>query len=459
MGWLVIPVAYTDFLATKAQRGADTGIRAELPDWLFDFQRDLVQWALVTGRAAVFADCGLGKTPMALAWAQAIHHHTRKPVLILTPLAVAHQFAQEATKFGIDAAVSRDGTTPAPITITNYERLNHFTPDRYGAVVCDESSAIKAFNGQRRAEVTEFLRQTPYRLLATATAAPNDYIELGTSSEALGHLGYTDMLNRFFVNDMRNSASGRAYGQMVKWRFKGHAQTPFWQWMASWSRAMRKPSDLGYSDDGFNLPPLEYRTHTVAALTPKEGTLFDLPAIGMVEEREETRRTITQRCELAAQLLADAPTAVAWCHLNEEGKLLTKLIDGAVEVSGVDPPDEKEEKLIAFGNGQIRVLVTKPKIGAFGLNWQHCHRMAYFPSHSYEQHYQAVRRCWRYGQQHPVTVDMVTTPGGQHALDNLRRKSDQAVVMFDQLVTHMRQSMNIGRAKHTQPPELPQWLS
>jgi hypothetical protein len=453
--------AYADFLAAKLQANDANGFEPNwLPDWLFPFQRELVDWAIRMGRGALFADCGLGKTPMALVWAENVRRHTGRPVLVVTPLAVSFQFEREADKFGLDAAVSRDGSSPAGITITNYERLEQFDPDDFGGVVCDESSAIKAFDGKRRAIVTEFLRTLRYRLLCTATAAPNDYIELGTSSEALGYLGHLDMLNRWFVNDMKNSATGRVNGQAVKWRFKGHAEEAFWRWVASWARAMRRPSDYGYSDDGFHLPPLEYRQHVVTAHTPPSDALFDVPAVGLREEREELRRTLPERCEAAAAALVDADPGVAWCHLNDEGRLLTRLIDGAEEVTGSMSVDEKEEKLVAFGQGKIRVLVTKPSIAGWGLNWQHCHRMAEFPSHSYEQHYQAVRRCWRFGQEHPVTVDVVTAEGGARALENLQRKSDQADRMFDALVEHMRAAAGIRRTDiYDRESEVPSWLS
>jgi hypothetical protein len=456
--------SYADFLAAKSQAGTGAGITpGDLPGWLFPFQRHLTEWALRTGRAALFADCGLGKTPMQLVWADAMHRATGKPVLIVTPLAVSFQTEAEAAKFGYDAAVSRRGEIPAPIVITNYERLEHFGRDSFGAVVCDESSAIKAFDGQRRAIVTEFMRTVPYRLLATATAAPNDYTELGTSSEALGYLGHMDMLGRFFTNkDKTSKAIGGRWRSSAgnEWRFKGHADGPFWQWVSSWARSARKPSDLGFSDDGFDLLPLQVRPHLVTANAPAEGTLFDVPAANMQEEREEARRTITERCEQAAALLADASPGVAWCQLNDEGKLLTKLIDGAVELSGSDGPDEKEAKLAAFSRGEIRVLVTKPKIGAWGLNWQHCHAMTYFPSHSYEQYYQAVRRCWRFGQAHPVTVDVITTKGGARVFANLKRKAAAADEMFAALTAHMRGAQQIARTRSfDREMETPPWLA
>jgi len=455
---------YEKFLASKAQGGDGHGFEPGwMPEFLFPFQRSLVDWSVRIGRGAVFADCGLGKTPMQLAWAENVRLHTGKPVLIITPLAVSFQTLAEAAKFGVDAAISRHGTVAAGIVITNYERLEHFGAQAFGGVVCDESSAIKAFDGQRRAIVTEFLRTIPYRLLCTATAAPNDYVELGTSSEALGYLGHMDMISRFFTNKERTSTArgGRwrpASGE--EWRFKGHAETPFWQWVSSWARAARKPSDLGFDDNGFALPPMEARRHLVEANAPAPGTLFDVPASGLAEEREEARRTITERCEAAAELLADAEPGVAWCQLNAEGDLLTELIDGAVQVSGSDAPDAKEEKLSAFSRGEIRVLVTKPRIGAYGLNWQHCHRMTFFPSHSYEQWYQAVRRCWRFGQAEPVLVDIITTAGGANVFRNLERKAAAADRMFDALTSHMRDAVSIARSEtYDTKMELPTWAS
>lgn len=455
---------YTDFITAKSQQNTGTGFDPlTIPGHLFDFQAHLVDWAVRQGRGAIFADCGLGKTPMELAWADNVHRHTGKPVLLLTPLAVGFQIVAEAEKFGHDAAMSRTGNPAAQITVTNYEQLQKFDPDDYGGIVCDESSAIKAFDGQTRAVVTEFMRRTPYRLLGTATAAPNDYLELGTSSEALGELGYTDMLGRFFVNDNRtvtNRAKFAAAGRQVGWRFKGHAQDPFWRWVSSWARALRKPSDYGFSDDRHHLPELQHRTTVVEASTPREGTLFDMSAIGLAEEREETRRTLTERCEAAAERIANADSAVMWCHLNDESALLARLVPGAVEVTGSDSPDDKEAKLAAFTRGDIKVLVTKPVIGAWGLNWQHCNRMTYFPSHSYEQYYQAVRRSWRFGQQRPVLVDIITTKGGEATLANLQRKSAQADAMFTALIAHMNDAMRIDRGSvHDRIMEAPSWLT
>lgn len=456
-------MSYAAFLGRKAQVESSGGFKPVwMPDFLFEFQAALVEWAIRQGRAAIFADCGLGKTPMQLVWAENVARKTRGRVLILTPLAVGQQLMAEGEKFGIEVVRSRDGKPKADITVTNYEQLQKFDPAYFTGVVCDESSAIKAFDGVTRKVVTDFMRKMPYRLLCTATAAPNDYVELGTSSEALGYLGYMDMLSRFFTNKERTARSmggrWRASGA-EKWRFKGHSETAFWRWVASWARAMRRPSDLGFGDGGFELPALKQRRHVIQARQARDGALFDMPALGLQEEREEQRRTVVERVERAAELISGADAAVAWCQLNAESELLAKLI-GGVEVRGSDDTDAKEEALAAFGRGEIRALVTKPTIGAWGLNWQHCNRMTFFPSHSYEQYYQAVRRCWRFGQKRPVTVDVVTTEGGLTALKNLERKAAAADRMFDELVCHMREGLHIVRTDdHSVDVEIPAWLS
>ncbi len=462
-------MSYAAFLEEKAQMTPDSGFEPSwIPDFLFPFQVALVEWAIQRGRAAIFADCGLGKTPMQLVWAENVRRETGKPVLIITPLAVSNQTEHEAAKFDIEAITSRTGTPAAGITITNYERLHLFDRENFGGVVCDESSAIKSFDGARRALVTDFMRKVPYRLLCTATAAPNDYIELGTSSEALGELGHMDMLARFFKNDQNTSAprsilqratQHSAIRERAKWRLKGHAEDAFWRWVTSWARAARSPSDLGFDDDGFILPPLQTREHMVPVLSVPDGQLFELPALGLREEREEQRRSIEERCDRVADLLADADPAVAWCQLNDEGNLLTRVIPGAVQVSGSDSLETKEDKLLAFSRGDIRVLVTKTVIGAWGLNWQHCDRMTFFPSHSYEQYYQAVRRCWRFGQTRPVIVDVVATEGSRETLLNLQAKAVQASRMFDALVSHMNDSLRIRRGQDFDiPTEVPAWL-
>ena len=453
---------YNEFLEQKSQLECNHGFApVYMPDFLFDFQKALVEWATLRGRCAIFADCGLGKTAIELAWAENVVRQSGSRVLLLTPLAVTHQIKKEAEKFGIRADISRDGTAHPGITITNYEKIHLFNPSDFAGVACDESSILKNFKGSTKQRITEFMRKRPYRLLATATAAPNDFIELGTSSEALGYLGHMDMLNRFFKNDLNNSAQGRMRGEVIKWRLKGHAEQPFWRWVCSWARAMRKPSDLGFDDSRFILPALIEREHMIEHIEPAEGMLFHLPAVGLKEQRQERRRTIETRCERVAELVTNTgQPALVWCHLNDESDLLEELIPGAKQVSGSMSDDEKEARLIAFASGDIRVLVTKPVIGAWGLNYQHCNHITFFPSHSFEQYYQGIRRCWRFGQKRDVTVDIITTEGEKGVLSNLQRKAQQADKMFSNLVAEMNSAISIERSiHHTKKMELPAWLS
>jgi len=451
---------YFEFLEARGQRGSDSGFDPVfMPEFLFDFQKRVVDWAVRKGRGAVFADCGLGKTAMGLTWAQNVVQKTNKPVLYLTPLAVGAQTVAEAHKFGLEAHQSKDGGLINGVVVANYERLHYFNPSDFAGVVCDESSILKSFSGATKGAVTAFMRQVPYRLLQTATAAPNDYIELGTSSEALGYLGYMDMLNKLFKNDLNNSAQGRMRGEVVKWRLKGHAELPFWRWVCSWAIAIRRPSDLGFDDSRFVLPPLNEVEHLIDTENFRDGMLFALPAIGLAEQREERRNTVKERCEKIAELVATNKPALVWCHLNEEGDLLEKLIPDCVQVSGSDSDDRKESKLEDFVNQRARVLVTKPKIGAWGLNFQHCSHVTFFPSHSFEQYYQAVRRCWRFGQKNAVKVDIVTTEGERGVMKNLQRKADQADAMFSRLVAEMNNAQAVVRAQRgSNEMEIPVWL-
>lgn len=453
---------YREFLVGKAQDRTYSGFDPVfMPDFLYPHQSALVDWAVRKGKAAIFADCGMGKTPIALAWAHNVVEKTGGRVLLLTPLAVAAQFVKEGEKFGIPVhRCDHDDLPDDGVVVTNYERLKHYSPDDFVGLVCDESSILKNFSGTRKTEITEFAKKIRYRLLATATAAPNDYHELGTSSEALGHLGYMDMLNRFFKNDLNNSAQGRMRGQVIKWRLKGHAERPFWRWVCSWARAARKPSDLGFDDGKFELPPLHEDVHVVEVGQKPEGMLFELPAAGLQEQREERKRSVTERCEKMAEIANNTEDPViCWCHLNDEGDLLERLIPDAVQVSGKDSDSAKEDKLIGFQEGKHRVLITKPKIGAWGLNFQHCNRVVTFPSHSFEQYYQAVRRCWRFGQERDVFVDIVTTEGEQDVLKNLHRKQVQAEAMFANLVEEMQNELSITITdKNTNDQEVPSWL-
>lgn len=451
---------YGEFLERKSQLSGNFGFEPIfLPDNLFDFQKHIVEWSVRKGRAANFDDCGLGKTFMQLVWAQNMVEKTNKPCLLLTPLSVGPQTKKQADQFGIEAERSRDGKMTSKIVITNYQQLHKFDWKDFSAVACDESSILKNFDGKTKAEVTEFMRKLPYRSLWTATAAPNDYIELGTSSEALGDLGFADMLSRFFKKAEATTSRSQEFRAGI-YRFRGYAERDFWRWICSWARACRKPSDLGFSDKGYDLPPLQMVHHIVAAKTPRTDMLFDMPAVTLQEQRDERRRTLKERCEMAAQLInSHNRPAVAWCHLNSEGKLLEKLIPDAVEVDGSDPDEFKEETFEAFASGQIRVVVSKPGIAGFGLNWQHCNHQTFFPSHSLEQMYQCYRRSWRFGQKHPVTVDIIASEGERDVLTNVKRKSEQLENMFAKLVELMGKELKIQQQnKLVNKLEKPSWL-
>jgi len=454
---------YQEFLDGKSHIGTFDGFDPiYMPNFLFDFQRHLVDWSIRKGKSAIFADCGLGKTPMQLVWAENIVRKTNKNVLIVTPIAVGHQTIREGVKFGIECNRSIDGRVAGKITVTNYERLHLFNCDDYVGVVCDESSILKNFDGKRKAIVTEFMRKRPYRLLCTATAAPNDYIELGTSSEALGEMGFMDMLGRFFKNDNSTSDIKRSShhgGLMPKWRFKRHAEILFWRWVSSWAMALRNPSDLGYSDERFKLPELIEKETVVKNEQNLSGELFVRPAMGLFEQRQERRLTIQSRCEKVADFVSKKKPAVVWCHLNDEGALLEQIIPDAVQVSGSDSDDKKEKILLDFTDGNIPILITKPKIGGFGMNWQHCSHTTFFPSHSYEQYYQCVRRCWRYGQKNPVLVNLVTSEGEIGVMRNLQRKALAADKMFDNLVKEMDNATSIKQINQfTKKEAIPSWL-
>ena len=460
---------YIDFLGTKSQYGSRHGFEPLwMPGFLFDFQASAITWNIERGRSALFLDCGMGKSICELVWAENVARKTGRRVLLLTPLAVTRQMVAEGAKFGIGVQRSKDGTLPdAQIVVSNYERLHHFNPEDFAGVIADESSAIKNFEGKRRALVTEFMRTVPYRLLSTATAAPNDYTELGTSSEALGELGHMDMLNRFFKNDQNTSDTkllkrrAIAHGgpRSAGWRFKGHAEVPFWRYICSWARAGRRPSDLGPFDDArFILHALIENEHIVQTRTLADGMLFPMAATNMREERDERRRTIQERCEKAADLVDHKRAAMIWCHLNDEGDLLEELIPDGRQIAGRTPDDEKEELFDAFTSGQLLKLVIKDKIGAWGLNCQHCAHVVRFATHSFEQYYQAVRRCWRFGQDAEVTVDMIATEGERGVLDNQQRKAKAADRMFSELVRYMHMAMRIEEIGRNTPTEVPAWL-
>jgi hypothetical protein len=390
---------YHAFLAKKTQLGINAGFQPiEIPSFLFPFQQFAVDWAIRKGRALLAEACGLGKSPQQLVWADNVARHTNKPVLIIAPLGVTHQTEREAKKFGIEAKVSRDGTVYKPITITNYERLHYFNPGDFGGAVSDESQGIKAFTGKRRKQVVRFFAKLPYRLLCSATPSPNDFIELGTQSECLGIMTQSDMLGYFFreAKYMRHTVFREGdFWNATKWHFKPHSEQPFWKWVASWTLALQKPSDLGFSDEGFELPPLEYEQHIVETRYIPPGELFPRPANTIHEQQAERHVTVPERCEKVAELIHGQPYAIAWCFLNQEGTYLTKIIPGAVEVAGRHSDDYKEGVYNDFAMGNIPVLVTKPKMGCLGMNWQHCGFITTFPTYCYDEETEILtKRGW-----------------------------------------------------------------
>ncbi len=464
---------YSLFLNRKSQLSDGEGFKPNwMPSFLIDFQAYAADWNLWKGRSADFLDCGMGKTPIQLVWAENVVRHTNKPVLDLTPLGVVAQTIRESEKFNIDARRSGDGKLPHKgIVVTNYDKLHLFDPNDFAGCICDESSILKNFDGALKHRITEFMKKMKYRLLCTATPAPNDYIELGTSSEALGYLGYVDMLTRFFINDQRTVKPMRYTGlgaprrdepeggHTDKWRLKGHAEEAYWKYVCYWSRSARKPSNLGFPDGKFTLTKLIENVHMVEANTLADGMLFPMAAVGWREQRQERARTIEERCTRVAELCAPYDQNLIWCHLNPEGDTLEKFIPGSVQISGSDSDERKEEAFLAFQSGQIRDLITKHKIGAWGLNFQGCNHVIGFPDHSYEQYYQGVRRCWRYGQTRDVISDLVTTEGGRAVIENQQRKAKQADRMFDRIVANMNNAIKIDRGQEfTQAEEIPAWL-
>lgn len=455
---------YSQFLESKSDLGSGNGFAPiEIPDFLKPFQKFLVEWSIRRGRSLMMAQCGMGKTPCQLTWADNVVRHTDGRVLILTPLAVSQQTLRESVKFGFDAEISRDGKFNKRLVIANYERLHYFSPNDFDGVVLDEAGILKNFTGVTKNNIIEFMRTINYRLLCTAMAAPNDFVELGNHSEALGELGYMDMITRFFRDETKSERPFyvTAWSRQMKKVLKGHAEHDFWRWVCSWARACRQPSDLGEFDDTeFVLPELRIKEHVVEARTRRPGFLFDLPAQTLPEQTEERRRTIRERCELVTDLVDHGYPAVCWCHLNPEGDMLAKMIKGSVQVSGKDSDEDKERKFLGFQDGSIRVLVIKPRIGAFGLNWQHCFHSTFFISHSYEQMYQAVRRFHRFGQMNDVEIDVVSAEGESGIVENWRRKSVQADLMFAKIVELMNDHLNIKRSNTlTKKESIPEWLS
>ncbi|TCL70624.1 DEAD/DEAH box helicase [Rhizobium sp. BK251] len=427
--------AYADFLARKRINDPETGISAVgvLPAVMKPHQADIVRWALRRGRAAVFAGTGLGKTLMEITWSSRVSEHTGKPTLIFAPLAVAEQHISEAEKFGMAAnLVSFHPDEGWGVNVSNYQKMDHFDLSAFGGICLDESSILKSTDGKYRTRLIEECAKIPFRLAATATPAPNDFMELGNHAEFLGVMSYTDMLATFFTHDG---------GDTQKWRLKGHAETEFWKWMASWAVMLRKPSDLGYDNAGYDLPPLHYHQHTAGvdyAPSMDTGLLFPMEARTLQERIAARRDSVGERVNLAVQMTpADRPF-VWWCNLNGEADALAKLIPGAVNLSGADKDDDKRHKLVDFSQGRIRVLITKPSIAGFGMNWQHCADTGFVGlNDSFEQIYQAIRRFWRFGQTNPVNVHFIASEMEGATVANIRRKEIDAERMAAAMVLHM----------------------
>lgn len=424
---------YDDFLKRKEFFDPMTGHEPDnLSGNLFDFQAGITRWAIRRGRAALFCDCGLGKTIMQLEWAKHVHAHTGGDVLILAPLAVSAQTVREGMSLlGLHVNICTDqDQVKSGINITNYEKMHHFSPDHFAGVVLDESSIIKHHTSKTRDMLIGAFQETPYRLACTATPSPNDYMELGNHAEFLGIMTRTEMLSMFFVHDG---------GDTQKWRLKGHAQDKFWKWLCTWAVMVRKPSDLGFEDNGFSLPPIQFHSHVVENNMPTNGMLFAMPANTMQERRQARKESLSRRCQLAAELVNKSSDPwLIWCDLNTESEMLSRSIPDAVEVKGSDTNQHKEDAMLGFIDGKYRVLVSKPSIAGFGMNFQHCNNMAFVGlSDSFESYYQATRRCWRFGQKNPVNVHIITSHLEGAVVANIQRKERDAMAMADSMVEHM----------------------
>ena len=428
---------YEDFVASKRRSEVATGHNpSELNEHLFDFQHAIVTWAVRRGRSAIFADTGLGKTLMQLSWADEIASHTGGMVLILAPLAVSEQTIEQGSTFGIDVRrVPNGGTPDAPgVWITNYERMDAIDFASLHGLVLDESSILKAHDGKTRQRIIDAAQGIPYRLSCTATPSPNDFEELGNQCEFLGVMTRTEMLATYFVNDT---------GDTGTWRLKGWGKSRFWEWMGTWSVVLRNPSDIGFDGSRYILPEPKYIEHVVE--TEVTGDLFAKPAQTMLERRKAQRDSIEARCRALADVV-NADTSepwLIWCHLNDEAELLAELIPGAVNVQGSDKPEVKAARMMEFSHGTLRVLISKPKICGFGMNWQHCARMAFVGlDDSFEKFYQAVRRCYRFGQKRNVHVHLFTAENEGQILANLKRKEVQHHQMSANMIEHMKDIMN-----------------
>jgi len=439
-------IEYQKFLERKKHSIGNFGFESNyIPDMAFDFQRFIIEKSVRKGRIAIFADTGLGKTLIQLAIAKNIIQHTNKKVLILTPLAVAFQFILEADKLGIDdIEYSKEGNHTKKIVICNYERLHYFNSDDFVCVILDESSILKNFDGKIKSQVTAFIKKVPYRYLSTATPSPNDFIELGTSSEALGYMGYMDMLTKFFKNNQNSvDSTNRNIGE--KFYLKPHAERDFFAWVNQWSIMVKMPSDIGFSNERYQLPNLIVNKHIVdnQSLIDVNGQIqmFTPIAKSMTEVRHEQKQTEEKRCEKAITL-AQGKTSVYWCNTNNESSILKNSDSDAVEIIGSQCIERKEEILIAFAKGEIKRLITKAKMTSMGLNWQHCNHSVFFPTWSYEQYYQSVRRFWRFGQTGDVTIDMVISDGQTRVIEALQQKTQKAIDLHNNLTKNVNRSFD-----------------
>jgi len=454
-------MTYAELIQSKRHSIGNHGVEPRfLPGSMFDYQKYVADYAIRKGRCAVFLDTGLGKSLIELTIAQNYAMATNKPVLIITPLAVAGQFLREAEKFSIgDVEYSKQGKYSKDIVICNYERLEYFNPDDFDCVILDESSILKNVDGATKQRVTAFLRKIKYRYLFTATPSPNDFIELGTSSEALGYMGYTDMLTKFFKNN-EDTISPMNIG--TEWVLKGHAKEAFFQWVSGWSISMRKPSDIGFSDDKHVLPNLIIKEHKVLndhnMVDDSQILMFAKAAQRLTDIRHEQKVTTEKRCIKAVDLANGSKYCVYWTNLNTEAELINNLDKSAVEIRGSMDIDKKEELLTAFALGEIGHLITKPKITAFGLNWQHCSHTIFFPTFSYEQYYQAIRRFWRFGQVNEVTVDLVYAESMQKVIESLNVKSKKANELFEKLNAHLHSSYDIALKNNIEKIKKPKFI-
>lgn len=438
---------YLKFLENKRHSIGNFGFDANyIPDTAFDFQKFIIEKAVKKGRMAIFADTGLGKTLMQLSIAKNIVNHTNKNVLILTPLAVAFQFIVEAERLGVDdIEYSKDGKFTKKIVICNYERLHYFSPNDFVGVILDESSILKNFDGKIKAQVTAFIKKVSYRFLSTATPSPNDFIELGTSSEALGYLGYMDMLTKFFKSNQNSiDSNNRNIGE--KFYLKPHAERDFFAWVNQWAIMVKMPSDIGFSNDRYKLPNLIVNHHVVEnqSMLDAQGQvqIFTPIAKSMTEVRHEQKQTEEKRCAKAIELAA-GKTSVYWCNTNNESEILKQSDSEAVEIIGSQSIEKKEEILMAFSRGEIKRIITKAKMTSFGLNWQHCNHSVFFPTWSYEQYYQAIRRFWRFGQKNDVTIDIVISDGQTRVMEALQQKTDKAIELYKNLTENVNREFTI----------------